>query len=99
MIEGEFSFNYDFILLNKNIHKIKPTDSVAITVKIHGTSFVCGKVHVKTPIKLPFMRRMCNKFIDLTGLFKKYRTIDYKVEYGNVTSSRNVIKNKYINKD
>ena len=99
MIDGEFSFNYDSLLLPKNIHKIKPTDSVAITVKIHGTSFVCGKVHVKTPIKLPFMRRMCNKFIDLTGLFKKYRTIDYKVEYGNVTSSRNVIKNKYINKD
>lgn len=99
MIEGEFSFNYDSLLLPKNIHKIKPTDSVAITVKIHGTSFVCGKVHVKTPIKLPFMRRMCNKFIDLTGLFKKYRTIDYKIEYGNVTSSRNVIKNKYINKD
>lgn len=99
MIEGEFSFNYDSLLLPKYIHKIKPTDSVAITVKIHGTSFVCGKVHVKTPIKLPFMRRMCNKFIDLTGLFKKYRTIDYKIEYGNVTSSRKVIKNKYINKD
>jgi len=99
MIDGEFSFNYDSLLLPKNIHKIKPTDSVAITVKIHGTSFVCGKVHVKTPIKLPFMQRMRNKFIDLTGLFKKYRVIDYKIEYGNVTSSRNVIKNKYINKD
>lgn len=99
MIEGEFSFNYDSLLLPKYIHKIKPTDSVAITVKIHGTSFVCGKVHVKTPIKLPFMQRMRNKFIDLTGLFKKYRVIDYKIEYGNVTSSRNVIKNKYINKD
>ena len=99
MIEGEFSFNYDSLLLPKNIHKIKPTDSVAITVKIHGTSFVCGKVHVKTPIKLPFIQRMCNKFIDLTGWFKKYRTIDYKIEYGNVTSSRKVIKNKYINKD
>lgn len=99
MIEGEFSFNYDSLLLPKNIHKIKPTDRVAITVKIHGTSFVCGKVHVKTPIKLPFMQRMCNKFIDLTGWFKKYRTIDYKIEYGNVTSSRKVIKNKYINKD
>lgn len=99
MIEGEFSFNYDSLLLPKNIHKIKPTDSVAITVKVHGTSFVCGKVHVKTPIKLPFIQRMCNKFIDLTGWFKKYRTIDYKIEYGNVTSSRKVIKNKYINKD
>ena len=99
MIEGEFSFNYDSLLLPKNIHKIKPTDSVAITVKVHGTSFVCGKVHVKTPIKLPFILRMCNKFIDLTGWFKKYRTIDYKIEYGNVTSSRKVIKNKYINKD
>lgn len=99
MIEGEFSFNYDSLLLPKYIHKIKPTDSVAITVKIHGTSFVCGKVHVKTPIKLPFIQRMCNKFIDLTGWFKKYRTIDYKIEYGNVTSSRKVIKNKYINKD
>ena len=66
MIEGEFSFNYDSLLLPKNIHKIKPTDSVAITVKVHGTSFVCGKVHVKTPIKLPFIHTMCNKSIDLT---------------------------------
>lgn len=68
-------------------------------ILIHNTSFICGKVHVKMPISLPIHKWLWNKFIDLTGLFKNKRIIDYKVEYGNVTSSRKVIKNQYINKD
>lgn len=68
-------------------------------ILIHNTSFVCGKLHVKTPIKLPIHKLLWNKFVDITGLFKKLRITDYIVEYGNVTSSRTVIKNQYINKE
>lgn len=99
MIDGEFFFHYSSDPLPKCINKVKPTDNVCISLKIHGTSFVCGKVHIKTPIRLPFHKWIWNKFIDLTGLFSSKRVRDYIVEYGNVTSSRTVIKNKYINQD
>lgn len=99
MIKGEFSFHYSSDPLPKCINRIKPNDTVSITVKIHGTSFGCGKLHIKTPIKLPIYKLLWNKFVDTTGLFKKLRVTDYIVEYGNVTSSRTVIKNQYINKE
>jgi hypothetical protein len=81
------------------VNLFRPSDKVVISNKLHGTSFICGKLHVKTPIKLPAHKWLWNKFVDLTGLFKSYRITDYVVEYGNVTSSRKVIKNQYINKD
>ena len=99
MINGEFSFHFDTDPLPKCINLIKPTDCVSISYKLHGTSFICGKVHVKMPISLPIHKWLWNKFIDLTGLFKSHRITDYVIEYGNVTSSRKVIKNQYINKD
>ena len=99
MIKWEFYFHYSSDPLPKCINRIKPNDTVSITVKFHGTSFLCGKLHVKTPIKLPIHKLLWNKFVDTTGLFKKLRVTDYIVEYGNVTSSRTVIKNQYINKD
>lgn len=98
MIKGEFSYHYDTDPLAKNINKIHPTDCVSISYKLHGTSLICGKIHVKTPIKLPIHKWLWNKFVDLTHLFKSRRITDYIVEYGNVTSSRTVIKNQYINK-
>jgi hypothetical protein len=66
---------------------------------MHGTSCVFANVHVKEPIKLPFFKRILNKFIDATGLLKKYRIQDWEIKYGPVYSSRKVIKNQYINKD
>jgi hypothetical protein len=70
MIKGEFSFHFDTDPLPKCINLIKPTDCVSISYKLHGTSFICGKVHVKMPISLPIHKWLWNKFIDLTGLFK-----------------------------
>lgn len=98
MVKGEFSFHYDTQPFPKCVQFFKPTDKVSISVKEHGTSFICGKVKVKTPIKLPILKRLWNKFVDTTHLFKNHRIIDYVIEYGNVTSSRTVIKNQYINK-
>lgn len=99
MITGEFKLHYDTQMFARCVNLFKPSDKVVISNKLHGTSFICGKLHVKTPIKLPAHKWLWNKFVDLTGLFKSHRIIDYVVEYGNVTSSRTVIKNQYINKN
>ena len=99
MVKGEFSFHYDTLLLPKCIGRLKPSDVVTIDSKLHGTSFICGKLHVKTPIKLPFHKWIWNKFVDLTGLFKAHRITNYVIDYGNVTASRTVIKNQYINEN
>lgn len=99
MVKGEFSFHYDTQMLAKCIGRLKPSDVVTISSKLHGTSICIGKLRVKTPIKLPFYKWIWNKFVDLTGLFKTHRITDYVIDYGNVTSSRTVIKNQYINEN
>lgn len=99
MVKGEFQFHYSTDPFAKNVYKFKPTDVVSISVKVHGTSFIVGKLRVKTPIKLPWKQRLLNWFIDTTGLFKNHKVKDYIIEYGNVTSSRKQIKNQYINKN
>ena len=99
MVKGECSFHYDTAPLPKCIGRLKPSDVVTITSKLHGTSICIGKLHVKTPIKLPFYKWIWNKFVDLTGLFKAHRITDYVIDYGNVTASRTVIKNQYINEN
>lgn len=99
LVKGEFVFHYSTDPLPKCISRIASNDIVTISRKVHGTSICLGKLHVKTPIKLSITKRIWNKFVDTTGLFKSHRVIDYKIEYGNVTSSRTVIKNQYINKD
>lgn len=99
MVKGEFSFHYDTQQFPRYVTLFNPSDTVVIDVKCHGTSFICGKLHVKTPIKLPFYKKIWNKLVDFTKVFKKYHITDYMIEYGNVTSSRTVIKNQYINKN
>lgn len=99
MIEGEFSFHYDTSQLGKSIHLIKPTDIVDISVKSHGTSLCCGNVLIKNPIKIAFYKRLWNKFVDSFNVFTSTRFTDYVIDYGNVYSSRTVIKNQYINKE
>ena len=97
MIDGEFFFHYSTSQFEKDIQYFKPDDVVDISTKLHGTSIIIGKVHVNQPIKLPFFKRMFNKFVDFTHMFKSLRITDSEVVYGPVYSSRTVIKNRYIN--
>ena len=99
MIPGEFMLHYDTSMLGKNMWRINPDDKITISVKLHGTSGIFANVKTHVPIKLSIIKRAWNLFVDTTGLFKKHRIIDYITEYGNVYSSRTVIKNQYINKD
>ena len=79
MVEGEFMFHYDTQKLEKNIHLINPSDSVVISVKLHGTSCVIGKLHVKEPKRIAPYKWLWNKFVDITGMFKNKRVIDYNI--------------------
>ena len=99
MISGEFFLHYETTQLQKTIQFFNPEDVVDISVKRHGTSIIIGNVRVKVPVKLPFFQRIFNKFVDVTGLFRKWRIKDWIEDYGPVYSSRKIIKNRYINKD
>ena len=99
LVEGEFSFHYTTQQLGKNIHLFNPDTKCLISCKLHGTSIVIGKLHVKEPKKIAPHKWLWNKFVDSTGWFKNTRFIDYDVVYGPVYSSRTVIKNRYINKN
>jgi hypothetical protein len=60
MIDGEFAFHYDTLQLGKNMHMMCPEMKVTASVKIHGTSAIVGKVHVKHPKKLFFLMKWWN---------------------------------------
>lgn len=97
----DFAFHYDTNRLDDNIWRISPTDEVTITSKLHGTSGVFANIPVKTPIKLSLIEHFWNylhkKVSDLAKYLSKKVTDNYKIEFGNVYSSRGVIKNQFIN--
>lgn len=99
LVEGEFAFHYDTLPINRNIHLITPNTNVYCSVKLHGTSEIIGRLHVKEPKRIAPHKWLWNKFVDTTGWFKNSRFIDYNIVYGPIYSSRTVIKNRYINKD
>ena len=99
LVEGEFAFHYDTQQLTRNMHRFTPDTEICCSVKLHGTSEIISKLHVKEPKKIAIYKWLWNKFIDLTGWFRKTRFIDYNIVYGPIYSSRTVIKNRYINKE
>ncbi len=99
IIPGEFAFHYNTSQLQKTIQYYRPDDVVDISVKIHGTSSIIGKIHVKTKRNMFWLRHGWNKIIKALHLPSKFGVIDYNVEYGPVYASRTVIKNQYINSE
>ena len=89
MIPGQFAFHYDSQQLARYITRVKPTDVVTISVKLHGTSAIYGNVLTKAP-----------KWDGLYSRVFPYlpKWLQFSREaYGLVYSSRKVIKNQYIN--
>lgn len=107
MVEGQFAFHYDTNQLKDNLWRFNPDTVVDISVKLHGTSFICGNVLTKRYLDESFIKksvRGIRNFIrrTMSSIDHKRRERllpDFVVEYGEVTSSRGVIKNQYINKD
>ena len=80
IVENQFRLHRDTEQLKKNIQHVKPEDVISITYKLHGTSAVFSNVLVKRRLK--WFEKLLQKF----GV--KIQT----EKYGNVYSSRSVIK-------
>ena len=86
LIEGSFRQHYDTGQLSRNMHEFSPEDKVFISNKLHGTSFIGANILTNVPTN--WFKRMWRK---LTGKH------EYDQKYNLVYSSRNVIKNEFIN--
>ena len=83
--DDQFAYHYDTKQLAEHIKELSPEDVVSITVKVHGTSAIFANI-------------LCNRKLTLWEKIKKFFGADVPMyEYGNVYSSRSVIKNQYIN--
>lgn len=85
VVKNQFYLHNDTENLRRNIHKINPNDIIGIHYKKHGTSAVFANIPTKRPLK------WYEKLLQKLGV--KIDNIVYDIIY----SSRNVIKNKYIN--
>lgn len=100
LVEGELRLHYDSTQLVKNMSLIDPDKIVTVSVKVHGTSSVIGKIHVKNPLPMACPKKVWNKLIDLVNLPEKIKfKYDYTIDYGPVYCSRTVVKNQYINQE
>lgn len=80
--------------LNANaMDLISPDTKVAISVKMHGTSFIFANVKCNLLKDIPFYKRWWNRLIPWR--FKNLRFVDTYVDYGELYSSRKVLKNSY----
>lgn len=82
IIPDQFRFHFDTAQLGKNIHKLKPTDLVVITWKLHGTSAIAAHVLVKR--SLSWLEKLLKKFVSI---------VDTQYDY--VYASRRVVKNEF----
>lgn len=84
LVENQFRFHEDTAHLKKEVYKISPDDSIAITEKLHGCNFIVSNVLVKRKLSL---RDRIAKYLGVR--------VD-ETEYGMLYSSRAVIKNSVM---
>jgi hypothetical protein len=85
LIEDQFRFHYDTVLIKKVPKAIQPNDIIHISSKWHGTSHISARVLCKQPLN---WKQKIAKW--LTG--EEFNIYDY------LYSSRTVVKNRYYNK-
>lgn len=85
LIDDQFRFHYDTVLIKKVPKMINPNDIIHISSKIHGTSHISARVLCRQPLN---WKQKIAKW--LTG--EEFNKYDY------LYASRTVIKNKYYNK-
>ena len=89
MVPGQFKLHYDTAPLKKHLAEFRPSMRITATVKLHGTSFICGNVLTNTPLRFFKLRRW------VSNLFGRELIKESRQEYGMVVSSRKVIKNEW----
>lgn len=96
LIDGQFKFHYDTVLLRKEPWVIRPDDIISITSKWHGTSLIAANLLCRHPRKR--WDKFCTKIYKLFGGHMSDNVnVDSYPEYDYIYSSRSVIKNSNIN--
>ena len=90
MVAGQFRLHYDTELLKKHLDRFTPNTVIDVTVKLHGTSFICGNLLTNYPKPFYRLRRLINKVF-------KTNIPEFNQRYGMICSSRKVIKNEWAN--
>lgn len=85
IIENQFRFHYDTVLIKKCPHVLHPNDLISITSKVHGTSGISAYV-------------LCKQELNLKQKIARWLTGEEFDKYDYLYSSRSVIKNQYYNK-
>ena len=86
LIEGQFHFHYDTIILKKDPTVISPNDVIHISEKVHGTSGISAKI-------------LCRQKLGWFKKFVKWITGEEFNKYDYIYSSRKVVKNAIETKD
>lgn len=85
IIENQFRFHYDTVLIKKCPHVLHPSDLISITSKVHGTSGISAYV-------------LCKQELNWKQKIARWLTGEEFDKYDYLYSSRSVIKNQYYNK-
>ena len=85
LVENQFKLHSSTPQLGKNIHTVFPDDIISITAKLHGTSHVSSNVLITKQLKW------------YEKLLVKFGINIVKTTFGNLYSSRSVIKNRFHN--
>lgn len=86
VIETQFRFHYDTIMIKKVPTAIKPSDIIQMSYKIHGTSGISAYV-------------LCHQKLNWRQKIAKWLTGHNFDKYDYLYASRTVIKNKYYNRN
>lgn len=90
MVPGQFKLHYDTAPLKKHLMNFKPQTEITVSVKMHGTSFICGNLLTNIPLRFFKIRRWLNEHLHT-------HIKEARQEYGMIVSSRKVIKNEWSN--
>lgn len=86
IIENQFRFHYDTVLIKKCPHVLHPNDLISITSKVHGTSGISAYV-------------LCKQELNWKQKIARWLTGEEFDKYDYLYSSRSVIKNQYYNRN
>ena len=63
MVPGQFKLHYDTAPLKKHLMDFKPQTEITVSVKMHGTSFICGNLLTNIPLRFFRIRRWLNEHL------------------------------------
>lgn len=83
IIENQFRFHYDTVLIKKCPHVLHPNDLISITSKVHGTSGISAYV-------------LCKQELNWKQKIARWLTGEEFDKYDYLYSSRSVIKKSVL---